>query len=61
VRTFAGSALAVHVLEVVAPPVDVDEHPRDGRAGGARLVKITVEIAREGVRVAIAISNHGSA
>src|SRR5262249_42546476 len=47
--------LAVALLEVIAPPVDVHEHARDRRSedGGAVLVEVTIDVAREGVREAV--------
>src|SRR5262249_41224654 len=47
--------LAVALLEVVAPPVDVHEHARDrrGEDGGAVLVEVAVDVAGEGVREAV--------
>src|SRR5215475_10678211 len=51
----ARAHLAVALLEVIAPPVDVHEHARDRRRedGGAVLVEVTIDVAREGVREAV--------
>ena len=50
-----GAHLAVVVLEVVAPAIDVDEHARERRRedGGAVLVQVAVQIAHERIGEAI--------
>ncbi len=51
----AGAHLALVVLEVVAPAIDVHEHARErgGQHGGPVLVQVAVDVAHEGVGEAV--------